>query len=185
LARFGGAGLQHTTPTPRAQDIPERLHLALIKITTPQLLDNSVINGVDIDNAESSRKDRESGCSSTAADIRFACSIAVCRPAWPVAKSALERPSRRSCGTGSAHCLYGRKPTSCHGSLCRFLILSAVTAGSSSGSGLKDNPANSFVSARAGLPTVLSRKVLLSALQDGHVVLVPPIAYTEENPRAG
>ncbi|KAJ5352869.1 hypothetical protein N7452_001843 [Penicillium brevicompactum] len=37
---------QDTTPAPKAQDIPERLHLALIKITTPQLLDDTVINGV-------------------------------------------------------------------------------------------------------------------------------------------
>lgn len=36
----------------------------------------------------------------------------------------------------------------------------------------------------SGQPTVLSRKVVLSALREGNVVLVSPIAYTEEAPRA-
>jgi amino-acid N-acetyltransferase len=35
-----------------------------------------------------------------------------------------------------------------------------------------------------GLPTVMSRKALLSPLRDGHVVIVTPVAYLEENPRA-
>lgn len=35
-----------------------------------------------------------------------------------------------------------------------------------------------------GVPTVMSRRRLLGALRDGHVVVVTPIAYIEENPRA-
>ncbi|KAJ5243249.1 uncharacterized protein N7469_001576 [Penicillium citrinum] len=36
----------------------------------------------------------------------------------------------------------------------------------------------------AGIPTVMSRKGLLSPLRDGHIVIVTPVAYLEENPRA-
>ncbi|PYH49652.1 acetyl-CoA:L-glutamate N-acetyltransferase [Aspergillus saccharolyticus JOP 1030-1] len=38
--------MHDTTPTPPPQTITERLHLALIKITTPQLFDDYTINGV-------------------------------------------------------------------------------------------------------------------------------------------
>lgn len=38
---------QHATPSPRLEEtIEEKLHLALVKITTPQLLENSIIDGV-------------------------------------------------------------------------------------------------------------------------------------------
>lgn len=37
---------QDTTPTPLSLESAERLHLALVKVTTPQLLDDSVLSGV-------------------------------------------------------------------------------------------------------------------------------------------
>lgn len=37
---------QDATPTTRSAEPAERLHLALVKVTTPQLLDDSVLNGV-------------------------------------------------------------------------------------------------------------------------------------------
>ncbi|KAJ6191686.1 hypothetical protein N7519_001707 [Penicillium mononematosum] len=137
---------QDTTPTPRAQDIPERLHLALIKITTPQLLDNSVINGVAKTLSQLVR-------------LGMACCVVVDpgkMDGHAGRQIAIEQANRISAAVDE-------QPDS-----RSFRLDSALS-----------------ISERGfGLPTVLSRKVLLSALRDGHVVLVPPIAYTEENPRA-
>ncbi|CAG8890244.1 unnamed protein product [Penicillium nalgiovense] len=138
---------QDTTPTPRAQDVPERLHLALIKITTPQLLDNSVLSGVAKTLSQLVR-------------LGMACCVVVdpgkmdghagrqtaIEQANRISAAVDEQPDSRSFRLDSALSISDRDPRP--------------------------------------KPTVLSRKVLLSALRDGHVVLVPPIAYTEENPRA-
>ncbi|OQD61095.1 hypothetical protein PENPOL_c018G02957 [Penicillium polonicum] len=137
---------QDTTPTPRAQDIPERLHLALIKITTPQLLDDVVINGVAKTLSQLVR-------------LGMACCVVVDpgKVDGPVGRqTAIEQANRISAAVDGL-------PDS------KSFRLDSVLSISERGS---------------GPPTVLSRKVLLSALRDGHVVLIPPIAYMEENPRA-
>lgn len=137
---------QDTTPAPRAQDIPERLHLALIKIATPQLLDDFVINGVAKTLSQLVR-------------LGMACCVVVDpgKMDGPAGRqTAIEQANRISAAVDE-------QPDS------KSFRLDSVLSISERGS---------------GPPTVLSRKVLLSALRDGHVVLVPPIAYTEENPRA-
>lgn len=137
---------QDTTPTPTAQDISERLHLALIKITRPQLLDDSVINGVAKTLSQLVR-------------LGMAC-CAVVDPgnmdAAAVRQVSIEQANRISAAVDG-------QPDS------KSFRLDSVFTISERGS---------------GQPTVLSREVLLSALREGHVVLVPPIAYTEESPRA-
>lgn len=137
---------QDTTPTPRAQDIPERLHLALIKITTPQLLDDVVINGVAKTLSQLVR-------------LGMACCVVV-------DPGKVDGPAGRQTAIEQAN-----------------RISAAVDAQPDSKSFRLDS-ALSISERGSGPPTVLSRKVLLSALRDGHVVLVPPIAYMEENPRA-
>ncbi|KAJ5333854.1 uncharacterized protein N7506_007637 [Penicillium brevicompactum] len=131
---------------PKAQDIPERLHLALIKITTPQLLDDAVINGVAKTLSQLVR-------------LGMACCVVVDPgnlDGAAVRQTAIEQANRISAAVDG-------QPDS-----KSFRLDSALS-----------------ISANASLqPTVLSRKVLLSALRDGHVVLVPPIAYNEDNPRA-
>ncbi|KXG46309.1 N-acetylglutamate synthase, fungal [Penicillium griseofulvum] len=136
---------QDTTPTPRAQDIPERLHLALIKIATPQLLDDSVINGVAKTLSQLVR-------------LGMACCVVV-------------------------------DPGKMDGSAARQTAIEQANRISAAVDDLPDSKSFRLdstlsISERSGQLSVLSRKVLLSALRDGHVVLVPPIAYMEENPRA-
>ena len=137
---------QESTPTPRAQELPERLHLALIKITTPQLLDDAVISGVAKTLSQLVR-------------LGMACCVVVDpgkMDGAAVRQTATEQANRISAAIDE-------QPDS-----KSFRLDSALSI---SEQGL-------------GQPTVLSRKVLLSALRDGHVVLVPPIAYLEDNPRA-
>ncbi|KAI3115611.1 hypothetical protein CBS147333_1111 [Penicillium roqueforti] len=137
---------QDTTPTPRAQVIPERLHLALIKITTPQLLDDSVIKGVAKTLSQLVR-------------LGMACCVVV-------DPGKMGGPAGRQISIEQANRISGaidEQPDS------KSFRLDSALSISERGS---------------GQPTVLSRKMLLSVLRDGHVVLVPPIAYTEENPRA-
>ncbi|OQE38427.1 hypothetical protein PENCOP_c008G03287 [Penicillium coprophilum] len=137
---------QDTTPTPRPQDIPERLHLALIKITTPQLLDDSVINGVAKTLSQLVR-------------LGMACCVVI-------DPGKMDGPAGRQTGIEQAN-----------------RISAAVDELPDSKSFRLDSTLS--ISERgSGQLKVLSRKVLLSALRDGHVVLVPPIAYVEENPRA-
>jgi amino-acid N-acetyltransferase len=120
--------------------------LALIKITTPQLLDNSTINGVAKTLSQLVR-------------LGMACCVVVDPgkiDGHAGRQTAIEQANRISAAVDE-------QPDS-----RSFRLDSAL----------------SIPERGSGLPTVLSRKVLLSALRDGHVVLVPPIAYTEENPRA-
>ncbi|KAJ5319934.1 hypothetical protein N7508_000217 [Penicillium antarcticum] len=138
---------QDTTPTPRGQELPERLHLALIKITTPQSLDDSVIDGVAKTLSQLVR-------------LGMACCVVVdpgrLDSFAAVRQTAIDQANRISAAVDE-------QPDS-----KSFRLDSALTIDEQG----------------TGPPTVLSRKVLLSALRDGHVVLVPPIAYTEDNPRA-
>lgn len=135
-----------TTPTPRAQDIPERLHLALIKITTPQLLDDVVINGVAKTLSQLVR-------------LGMACCVVV-------DPGKVDGPAGRQTAIEQAN------------------RISAAVDEQPDSKSFRLDSALSISERGSGPPTVLSRKVLLSALRDGHVVLVPPIAYMEENPRA-
>ncbi|KAJ5195655.1 hypothetical protein N7449_006134 [Penicillium cf. viridicatum] len=137
---------QDTTPTPRAQDIPERLHLALIKITTPQLLDDVVINGVAKTLSQLVR-------------LGMACCVIV-------DPGKVDGPAGRQTAIEQAN------------------RISAAVDEQPDSKSFRLDSALSISERGSGPPTVLSRKVLLSALRDGHVVLVPPIAYMEENPRA-
>jgi amino-acid N-acetyltransferase len=136
---------QDTTPTPRAQELPERLHLALIKITTPQLLDNAVISGVAKTLSQLVR-------------LGMACCVVVDpgkMDGAAVRQTAIEQANRISAAIDE-------QPDS-----KSFRLDSALS-----------------ISEGSDQLTVLSRKVLLSALRGGHVVLVTPIAYLEDNPRA-
>lgn len=137
---------QDTTPTPRAQDIPERLHLALIKITTPQLLDDVVINGVAKTLSQLVR-------------LGMACCVVV-------DPGKVDGPAGRQTAIEQAN------------------RISAAVDEQPDSKSFRLDSALSISERGSGPPTVLSRKVLLSALRDGHVLLVPPIAYMEENPRA-
>ncbi|KAJ9491944.1 hypothetical protein VN97_g1309 [Penicillium thymicola] len=137
---------QDTTPTPSAHDIPERLHLALIKITTPQLLDDVVINGVAKTLSQLVR-------------LGMACCVVV-------DPGKVDSPAGRQTAIEQAN------------------RISAAVDGQPDSKSFRLDSALSISERASGPPTVLSRKVLLSALRDGHVVLVPPIAYMEENPRA-
>lgn len=137
---------QDTTPTPKAQELSERLHLALIKITTPQLLDDAVISGVARTLSQLVR-------------LGMACCVVVDPgklDGVAVRQTAIEQANRISAAVDE-------QPDS------KSFRLDSVLSISEDG---------------FGQPKVLSRKVLLSALRDGHVVLVPPIAYVEDNPRA-
>lgn len=137
---------QDTTPTPKIQELPERLHLALIKITTPQLLDDAVINGV-------------ARTLSQLVLLGMACCVVVDPGKLDnvaVRQTAIEQANRISAAVDE-------QPDS------KSFRLDSVL---------------SIAEGGLGQPKVLSRKVLLSALRDGHVVLVPPIAYVEDNPRA-
>lgn len=137
---------QDTTPAPKAQDLAEKLHLALIKITTPQLLDDAVINGVAKTLSQLVR-------------LGMACCVVV-DPGnlddAAVRQTAIEQANR----------------------------ISAAVDGLPDSKSFRLDSALSISERASGQPTVLSRKILLSALRDGHVVLVPPIAYNEDNPRA-
>ncbi|KAJ5758670.1 hypothetical protein N7520_005826 [Penicillium odoratum] len=137
---------QTATPAPQGQDPFERLHLALIKITTPQLLDDSVINGVARTLSQLVR-------------LGMACCVVVDPgnvDSTIVRQTAIEQANRLSAAVDG-------QPDSKSYRLDSLLEVS-------------DEGPNR--------PTVSSRKRLLAPLRDGHVLIVAPVAYLEENPKA-
>ncbi|KAJ5112583.1 hypothetical protein N7532_000628 [Penicillium argentinense] len=137
---------QHTTPAPRGEEPAERLHLALIKITTPQSLEDEVVNGVAKTLSQLVR-------------LGMGCCVVVDPgkvDSSTVRQVAIEQANRISAAVDE-------QPDS-----KAFRLDSALSI---SEKGHRQ-------------PTVMSRKALLSPLRDGHVVIVTPVAYLEENPRA-
>ncbi|BCR88102.1 acetyl-CoA:L-glutamate N-acetyltransferase [Aspergillus chevalieri] len=138
---------QHATPAAQPQDIvEEKLHLALVKITTPQLLETSIIDGVAKTLAQLSR-------------LGLPCCVVV-DPGTKddpnvLRKIAIEQADR---------------------------ISSAIDAQPDSKSVRLDSVFS--ITSTATEPTVFSRKVLLNPLRDAHTVIVPPIGYTMDTPRA-
>lgn len=136
-----------STPTPPLQDVSERLHLALVKITTPQLLDDSTVNGVAKTLSQLNR-------------LGMACCVVV-DPGTAGDPNKLRRIAAEQADRIST--AVDAQPDSKSAHIDSVLSVSAL------------NPE---------APKVLSRKVLLGPLRDGHVVVLAPIAYTEDVPRA-
>ncbi|KAJ5780250.1 hypothetical protein N7457_005410 [Penicillium paradoxum] len=137
---------QDTTPTPEAQYISERLHLAVIKITRPQFLDDSVINGVAKTLSQLVR-------------LGMGCCVVVDPGKMDDAAMrhmAIEQANR----------------------------ISAAVDWQPDSKSFRLDSALSLPERGSGQPIILSRKVILSALREGNVVLITPIAYTEDSPRA-
>ncbi|KAL4916947.1 hypothetical protein BDW62DRAFT_94112 [Aspergillus aurantiobrunneus] len=138
---------QDSTPTPTREEIPERLHLALVKIKAPQLLDDSTLNGVARTLSQINR-------------LGMACCVVV-DPGSDgdnntLRKIAMEQMDR---------------------------IATAVDAQPDSKSSHLDSVL-SFSARTPNIPTVSSRKQLLGPLRDGHILIITPIAYTEDVPKA-
>ncbi|KAL4897935.1 mitochondrial amino-acid acetyltransferase [Aspergillus ambiguus] len=136
-----------STPTPRREVPEERLHLALIKLTTPQLLDDYIIDGV------------------------------------AKTLSQLHR-------LGMASCVVVDPGAGDHPNVLRKIaaeqadrLSNAIDAQPDSKSAHLDSVLSLSV-ADPDTPTVLSRKALLSPMRDGHIVILAPIAYTEDVPKA-
>lgn len=138
---------QHVTRAPREQELPERLHLALIKITTPQSLDDSVITGVAKTLSQLVR-------------LGMACCVVVdpgkIDDVAAARQVAIEQANR----------------------------ISAAVDGLPDSKSFRLDSALSLSEKRGSSPRVMSRRGLLSPLRKGHVVIVTPVAYIEENPRA-
>ncbi|KAE8322954.1 mitochondrial amino-acid acetyltransferase [Aspergillus sergii] len=137
-----------STPLPLLSELPEeRLHLALIKLRTPQLLDDTIINGVAKTLSQLSR-------------LGMACCVVVdpgtAGNANTFRRVAAEQAERISIAVDA-------QPDSKSTHLDSVLSLSPMFP---------------------ELPTVLSRKALLNPLRDGQIVVVAPIAYTEDVPKA-
>ncbi|KAE8147457.1 mitochondrial amino-acid acetyltransferase [Aspergillus avenaceus] len=137
-----------STPLPPPSELPEqRLHLALVKLRTPQLLDDSTIDGLAKTLSQLNR-------------LGMACCIVVdpgdADDANSLRKVAAEQADRLSIAVDA-------QPDSKPAQLDSVLTLS---------------------SADQGLPTVMSRKALLNPMRDGQIVILAPIAYTEDVPRA-
>ncbi|KAL4979972.1 mitochondrial amino-acid acetyltransferase [Aspergillus desertorum] len=136
-----------STPVPACEDIPERLHLALVKIKTPQLLDDVILNGVARTLSQINR-------------LGLACCVVV-------------DPG----SDGDTHTL-------------RKIATEQVGRIATAVDGQPDSKSShlysvlSFSAKRPNVPTVSSRKQLLSPLRDGHILIVAPIAYTEDTPKA-
>ncbi|KAJ5666454.1 uncharacterized protein N7477_008902 [Penicillium maclennaniae] len=137
---------QNTTPAPRGHEPAERLHMALIKISTPQSLDDSTIKGVAKTFSQLVR-------------LGMACCVVIdpgkIDNVTAVRQVAIEQANRISAAVDE-------QPDS-----KSFRLDSALS-----------------LSEGSGKLTVTSRKGLLGPLRDGHVVIVTPIAYMEENPKA-
>ncbi|KAJ5907674.1 hypothetical protein N7495_000356 [Penicillium taxi] len=138
---------QDSTPAPHELDLPERLHLALIKIATPQSLDDQTIDGVAKTLTQLVR-------------LGMACCVVIDPGSMDnvasLRQTAIEQANR---------------------------ISTAVDAQPDSRS-LRLDSALSISDGVPGLPLITSRNDLLRPLRNGQVVIVTPIAYTEETPRA-
>lgn len=138
---------QDTTPAPRVQEPFEKLHLALVKITNPQLLEDSLIDGVAKTLSQLVRLGM--ACCVVVDPGHFGNSAATRQTAIAQANrlsAAIDRqPDSKSFGLDSALSISEKFP---------------------------------------GLLTVESRKNLIAPLRDSQVLVVPPIAYTEESPKA-
>lgn len=137
---------QNTTPAPRGQEPAERLHTALIKLSTPQSLDEPTIKGIAKTFSQLVR-------------LGMACCVVIdpgkIDNVTAVRQVAIEQANRISAAVDE-------QPDS-----KSFRLDSALSLSESSGQ-----------------LSVMSRKGLLSRLRDGHVVIITPIAYMEENPKA-
>ncbi|KAJ5407850.1 hypothetical protein N7509_001733 [Penicillium cosmopolitanum] len=137
---------QNTTPAPRSQEPAERLHLALIKITNPQSLNDEVVTGVARTLSQLIR-------------LGMGCLVVV-------DPGKMDDPAMRQLAIDQAN------------------RISAAVDEQPDSKSFRLDSALSLSEKGPGLPSVMSRKALLSPLRDGHVVIVTPVAYLEENPRA-
>ncbi|KAL4870041.1 hypothetical protein BDV12DRAFT_69243 [Aspergillus spectabilis] len=138
---------QDSTPTPTREDIPERIHLALIKIKTPQLLDDFTLSGVAKTLSQLNR-------------LGMACCVVV-DPGSDGDTITLRKTATEQAGR----------------------IATAVDAQPDSKAAHLDSVL-SFSARTPDIPTVSSRKQLLGPLRDGQILIVAPIAYTEDVPKA-
>jgi len=137
---------QNATPAPQSLEPAERLHLALVKITNPQSLDDDVVAGVARTLSQLVR-------------LGMACLVVV--------------DSGKMDGTAARHLAIDQANR-----------ISAAVDEQPDSKSFRLDSALSLSEKGAGIPTVMSRKGLLSPLRDGHIVIVTPVAYLEENPRA-
>ncbi|KAL3466314.1 hypothetical protein BJX64DRAFT_284580 [Aspergillus heterothallicus] len=139
--------LHDSTPTPTRDEIPERLHLALVKFRTPQQLDDYTLSGVAKTLSQLNR-------------LGMACCVVVDPgsdgDANTLRKIATEQVGRISTAVDA-------QPDSTSAYLASILSLSAKAP---------------------NVPKVSSRKQLLGPLRDGQILIVAPIAYTEDVPKA-
>ncbi|GFF47414.1 acetylglutamate synthase [Aspergillus lentulus] len=139
---------QGPSPTaPPSLEPVERLHLALVRLSTPQSLDDNIIDGVAKTLSQLNR-------------LGLTCCVVV-DPGTEEVASTL-----RQCAIEQADRLaiaIQKQPDS------KSLRLDSVFSIDPSGS---------------GFPQVFSRKALLNPLRHGHTVILTPIAYTEDVPRA-
>jgi amino-acid N-acetyltransferase len=139
--------LHDSTPTPTREELPERLHLALVKIKTPQLLDDYTLTGVAKTLSQLNR-------------LGMACCVVV-DPGSDGDANTLRKIATEQVGRIST--AIDAQPDSTSAYLASVLSLSAKTP---------------------NIPTVSSRKQLLGPLRDGQILIVAPIAYTEDVPKA-
>ena len=139
---------QYATPTPQVQETVEgKLHLALVKITTPQLLENHIIDGVAKTLAQLNR-------------LGMPCCVVV-DPGPLDDLNELRRIAIKQADR----------------------LATAIDAQPDS-KAVRLDSVFTLDSATSHVPTVLSRKILLNPLRDGHTAIVPPIGYTVDAPRA-
>ncbi|KAI2789130.1 Amino-acid acetyltransferase [Penicillium oxalicum] len=139
---------QEKTPVSREQGASGQLNLALIKLSTPQELDNETVDGVAKTLSQLVR-------------LGMACCVVV-DPGWNKDENAQMRSVASEQATRLANAVDAQPDSK---SFCLDSILSLS----------ETDP---------GLMTVTSRQRLLRPLRDGHVVVITPIAYSDETPRA-
>ncbi|KAL4797025.1 hypothetical protein BDV19DRAFT_63019 [Aspergillus venezuelensis] len=136
-----------STPAPAREEPAERLHLALVKLKTPQLLDDTTLYGVARTLSQINR-------------LGMACCVVV-DPGSEGDTSTLRKIVLEQVGR----------------------IATAVDAQPDSKSSHLDSVL-SFSAKTPHVPTVSSRKQLLGPLREGHILVVGPIGYTEDTPKA-